>query len=60
MKIENVEIPKPRPTDVLIRVKACGVVPNLTNVLKHWRDWFPELPLPTSLLLNRSPFAEPS
>ena len=46
MKIEEVEIPKPRPTDVLIKVKACGVVPNLTNVLRHWRDWFPELPLP--------------
>lgn len=47
MKIEEVEIPKPRPTDVLIKVKACGVVPNLTNVLKFWRQWFPELPLPT-------------
>jgi len=46
MKIEEVEIPKPRPTDVLIKVKACGVVPNLTNILKYWRDWFPELPLP--------------
>jgi threonine dehydrogenase-like Zn-dependent dehydrogenase len=46
MKIEEVEIPKPRPTDVLIKVKACGVVPNLTNVLKFWREWFPELPLP--------------
>jgi threonine dehydrogenase-like Zn-dependent dehydrogenase len=46
MKLEDVEIPKPGPTDVLIKVKACGVVPNLTNVLKFWRDWFPELPLP--------------
>src|SRR5262249_47405401 len=23
-----------------------NVVPNLTNVLKHWQGWFPELPLP--------------
>lgn len=46
MKIEEVEMPKPRATDVLVKVKACGVVPNLTNVLRHWRDWFPELPLP--------------
>jgi threonine dehydrogenase-like Zn-dependent dehydrogenase len=46
MKLEEVEIPEPRPTDVLVKVKACGVVPNLTNVLKYWRDWFPELPLP--------------
>lgn len=46
MKLEEVEIPKPRPTDVLVKVKACGVVPNLGNVLKFWRQWFPELPLP--------------
>ncbi len=46
MKIEQLPIPEPRPTDVLVRVKACGVVPNLTNVLKFWPTWFPELPLP--------------
>jgi D-arabinose 1-dehydrogenase-like Zn-dependent alcohol dehydrogenase len=46
MKLERVPKPKPRPTDVLIEVKACGVAPNLRNVLAHWRDWFPELPLP--------------
>ena len=46
MVLESAPRPSPRPTDALIRVRACGVVPNLTNVLKHWRDWFPELPLP--------------
>jgi alcohol dehydrogenase len=46
MKLERIPVPQPRPTDVLVEVKACGVVPNLRNVLAHWRDWFPELPLP--------------
>ena len=46
MRLEHVPVPKPRPTDVLVAVKACGAVPNLTNVLTHWQTWFPELPLP--------------
>ena len=46
MKLEHVPVPEPRPTDVLVAVKACGVVPNLINVLTHWQSWFPELPLP--------------
>jgi threonine dehydrogenase-like Zn-dependent dehydrogenase len=46
MVIERVAKPTPRPTEVLVRVKACGVVPNLLNVLTHWQSWFPELPLP--------------
>ena len=46
MKLEHVPVPQPRPTDVLVAVKACGVVPNLINVLTHWQTWFPELPLP--------------
>jgi D-arabinose 1-dehydrogenase-like Zn-dependent alcohol dehydrogenase len=46
MRLERVPVPTPRPTDVLVAVKACGVVPNLINVLTHWQTWFPELPLP--------------
>ena len=46
MKLERVPVPEPRTTDVLVAVKACGVVPNLINVLTHWQSWFPELPLP--------------
>ncbi len=46
MRLERVPVPKPRPTDVVVEVKACGVVPNLANVLVHWQTWFPELPLP--------------
>lgn len=46
MRLERIPAPKPRPTDVVVAVKACGVVPNLANVLVHWNTWFPELPLP--------------
>jgi Alcohol dehydrogenase GroES-like domain len=46
MRLEHVPVPRPRPTDVLVVVKACGVVPNLINVLTHWQIWFPEPPLP--------------
>src|SRR5580765_2609270 len=46
MTIDTLPIPEPRPTDVLIQVKACGFVPNLGNVLSKWQTWFPELPLP--------------
>ena len=46
MVLERLPIPTPRATDVLVQVKACGVVPNLANVLTHWQAWFPELPLP--------------
>ncbi|MGH7072928.1 MAG: alcohol dehydrogenase catalytic domain-containing protein [Stellaceae bacterium] len=46
MVVEEVAKPVPRPSEVLVRVRACGVVPNLLNVLTHWQSWFPELPLP--------------
>jgi alcohol dehydrogenase len=46
MVIEEMERPAPRPTDILIRVRACGIVPNLKNVLLNWPQWCPHLPLP--------------
>jgi alcohol dehydrogenase len=46
MKIEQIEIPEPGPSDVLVRVHACGIVPNLANILANWPTWFPELPQP--------------
>jgi threonine dehydrogenase-like Zn-dependent dehydrogenase len=46
MRLERLPIPKPRPTDVVVQVKACGFVPNLGNVIANWQTWFPELPLP--------------
>lgn len=46
MVIEDVDTPKPGPLDVVVKVHACNVVPNLGNVLKNWTTWFPQLPLP--------------
>jgi D-arabinose 1-dehydrogenase-like Zn-dependent alcohol dehydrogenase len=46
MLIEELDVPDVRPNDVLVRVKACGIVPNLGNILKNWTTWFPERPLP--------------
>ena len=46
LTIDQIEIPTPRPTDVLVEVKACGIVPNLGNVLTKFVDWFPHLSLP--------------
>ena len=46
LQIDRIEVPVPRPTDVLVEVKACGVVPNLGNVLNKFVEWFPHLSLP--------------
>lgn len=46
MVMEQIPVPEVRPTDVLVAVKACGIVPNLANVLNNWSTWFPHLPLP--------------
>jgi threonine dehydrogenase-like Zn-dependent dehydrogenase len=44
--LDTVELPTLSDTDVLIRVRACGIVPNLSNVLKYYASMAPELPLP--------------
>lgn len=46
MILEDIPKPEPGPNDVLVRVRACNIVPNLGNILKNWTTWFPELPLP--------------
>lgn len=46
MHLDRVPMPTPRPTDVLVEVKACNVVPNLKNVPATYAEWFPYLPLP--------------
>jgi D-arabinose 1-dehydrogenase-like Zn-dependent alcohol dehydrogenase len=46
MTIDRIPVPKPRPTDVLVRVKACGIVPNMGNVINNWTSWFPHQPIP--------------
>ncbi len=45
-QIDTIPLPEVRPTDVLIEVKAAGVVPNLRNVVTHYPTWFPFMPLP--------------
>lgn len=44
--IDEITVPEPTGTDVLVRVRACGIVPNLKNVVTHYPEWFPFLPLP--------------
>ena len=44
--IEHIDKPRPGRGDVLVRVYACGIVPNLGNILANWTNWFPDLPLP--------------
>lgn len=46
MRLETLPVPEPAANDVLVRVRACGIVPNLHNILTNWQTWFPELPLP--------------
>jgi D-arabinose 1-dehydrogenase-like Zn-dependent alcohol dehydrogenase len=46
LKIEQLPTPEPGDMDVLVRVKACGIVPNLGNILANWTTWFPHMPLP--------------
>ncbi|MFE2943017.1 alcohol dehydrogenase catalytic domain-containing protein [Streptomyces sp. NPDC059255] len=46
LTIDTVDVPEPRPTDVLVEVRACGIVPNLGNVLNHLGEWYPDLFLP--------------
>ena len=46
MTIDTIPVPKPRPSDVLVEVKACGIVPNMANVINNWPTWFPHQPLP--------------
>jgi alcohol dehydrogenase len=45
-QIDQIPIPAVRDMDVLVEVKAAGVVPNLRNVVTHYPTWFPYLPLP--------------
>ncbi|MEU6134680.1 alcohol dehydrogenase catalytic domain-containing protein [Nocardioides sp. NPDC047086] len=46
MQLERVPRPAPRSTDVVVKVMACNIVPNLKNVLATYAEWFPYLPLP--------------
>jgi D-arabinose 1-dehydrogenase-like Zn-dependent alcohol dehydrogenase len=51
LRIDRVEIPEPRPRDVLVRVKACGIIPNM-NAIFSGRLWNHLPPLPASVGLD--------
>ena len=36
MRLDRIAIPEPRPTDVLVEVRACGIVPNLARVVANF------------------------
>ena len=36
MRLDRIPVPEPRETDVLVEVKACGVVPNMTRVVQNF------------------------
>lgn len=36
MTLDRIDVPEPRGTDVLVEVKACGVVPNLARVISNF------------------------
>src|SRR5262249_28652569 len=49
--IDVIEIPQPRPGDVLVKVKACGVIPNM-NAIISGRYWHHLPPLPAVIGLD--------
>jgi NADPH:quinone reductase-like Zn-dependent oxidoreductase len=44
--IDEIPIPTPGRQEVLVKVEACGLIPNLRNVVTHFPSWYPFLPLP--------------
>lgn len=44
--VDEVEQPRPGSRDVVIKVEAANLVPNLINVVNSYPEWFPYLPLP--------------
>src|SRR5215470_8795788 len=51
LRIDEVEIPQPGPRDVLIEVKACGIIPNM-NAIFSGKLWNQLPPLPASVGLD--------
>ncbi|MBH3426427.1 zinc-binding dehydrogenase [Pseudomonas alkylphenolica] len=44
--VDQIPVPTPGPHDVLVKVAASGIIPNLKNVTTHFPEWYPFLPLP--------------
>ena len=36
MTLDRIPVPEPRSTDVLVEVKACGVVPNMARMIANF------------------------
>jgi threonine dehydrogenase-like Zn-dependent dehydrogenase len=56
-RIDRIEVPEPGPHDVQVEVRACGVVPNLRNVVTSYTSKHPTLParrLPAAYGLDAS------
>jgi alcohol dehydrogenase len=51
LRIDTVDIPEPRPRDVLVEVKSCGVIPNM-NAIFSGKLWNQLPPLPASVGLD--------
>jgi threonine dehydrogenase-like Zn-dependent dehydrogenase len=51
LRIDSVPRPKPRPNDVLVQVKSCGVIPNM-NAIFSGKLWNYLPPLPASVGLD--------
>src|SRR6516165_9298989 len=67
-QIDTIEMPEPRPDDVLVKVKTCGIIPNMNAIVsgKYWHH-LPLLPavigldaagIVTSVPKDRSDVAE--
>jgi D-arabinose 1-dehydrogenase-like Zn-dependent alcohol dehydrogenase len=50
-RIDEIEIPAPRPGDVLVKVKACGIVPNM-NAIISGKFWHHLPPMPAVIGLD--------
>ena len=44
--VDEVDVPVPGDDDVLVRIRSCGMVPNLANVLRIFGKIFPDMPFP--------------
>jgi len=42
MQLDRIPVPEPRSTDVLVEVKACGIVPNLARVVSNFFGTAPD------------------
>jgi len=51
MRVDQVDRPRPRPSDVLIKVMSCGVIPNM-NAVFSGRYWHHLPPLPAIVGLD--------